>query len=209
MDRACERVRDVLGARGLVAPLDERMGHASGIAVGQVCLQGHQRAVLLTGGYHQRALVGLGVEDRSHPVAHSRGGVEVHERRPARGLGIAVGEPDDRGLLQPEHVAEVAGNSVSIGSSVEPGLPNTVVIECRRSSSNVASLTVVTCLSLGHGSGSRQDRWWVELGASSEVWGQYPGAHRSRWSSVQVVCRTLTGGSAARAQKTRWRSHLA
>ena len=58
------------------------------------------------------------------------------------GLGVAVGHPDHDRLLQPEHVAEVDGKSASIGSSVEPGLPNIVVIPCARKRSNVASRTV-------------------------------------------------------------------
>ena len=62
--------------------------------------------------------------------------------RPARSLREAVGHPDRDGLLEPEHVAEVVGKSASIGSSVEPGLPNIVVIPCSRKRSKAASRTL-------------------------------------------------------------------
>ncbi len=104
---ARERVRHVLGPRRLVAPLDERVRHPGGVAVGQVRLQGHERARLLAGGHEQRRLVGLRVEDRAHPVAHARRGVQVHERRTAARLGEAVGHPDRHRLVEPQHVAEV------------------------------------------------------------------------------------------------------
>ena len=86
--RARDRVRDVLGARRLVAPLHERVRHPRGVAVGQQRLQRHQRARLLARGDHQRRLVGLRVEDRAHRVADARRGVQVDDapgaRSPAR-----------------------------------------------------------------------------------------------------------------------------
>ena len=105
--RARDRVRDVLGARRLVAPLHERVRHPRGVAVGQQRLQRHQRARLLAGGDHQRRLVRLGVEHRPHRVADPRRGVEVDERRPPARLREAVGHADRHALVQPEHVAEV------------------------------------------------------------------------------------------------------
>jgi hypothetical protein len=54
-------------------------------------------------------MVRLGVEDSAHRVADARSGVQVDERRPARGLGVAVGHPDDDRLLEAEHVREVLG----------------------------------------------------------------------------------------------------
>ena len=78
----------VLRARRLVAPLDQRVGHPSGVAVGQVGLQRHQRPRLLPGRDQQRRLVGLGVEDRAHAVAQARArcaGSRARARRwPAR-----------------------------------------------------------------------------------------------------------------------------
>ena len=139
---AGEGERHVLGAGGLVAPLDERVRHAGRVAVGEVRLQGDLRPHLLAGGDQQRRVVGLGVEDRAHRVADAGGGVEVDERGAARGLRVAVGHADDDRLLQAEHVAEVVGKSASIGSSVEPGLPNIVVIPRARKRSKLASRTV-------------------------------------------------------------------
>ena len=108
MPRA-QRRRHVLRARRLVAPLDQRVRHAGGVAVGQVGLVGHLRPHLLAGGDQQRRLVGLGVEDRAHGVAHARRGVQVHVPDRARGLGEAVGHAHRHGLLQRQHVAEVLG----------------------------------------------------------------------------------------------------
>ena len=107
--RAREGVRDVLGPRRLVAPLDERVRHARGVAVGQQRLQRHQRARLLARGDHERGLVGLRGEDRAHRVADPGGGVEVDERGAAARLRVAVGHPDRRALMEAEHVAEVRG----------------------------------------------------------------------------------------------------
>ena len=84
MRRAAERQRHVLGARGLVAPLDERVRHPGRVAVGEVRLQRHQRARLLARGDHQRRVVGLRVEDRAHRVADAGRGVQVDERRARR-----------------------------------------------------------------------------------------------------------------------------
>ncbi len=85
---AGDRVRDVLGARRLEAPLDERVRHARRVAVRQQRLERHQRARLLARGDHQRALVRPRVEDRAHRVADAGRRVEVDERgtpaRPAR-----------------------------------------------------------------------------------------------------------------------------
>ncbi len=106
---AGERERHVLGARGLEAPLHQRMRHPRGVAVGEVGLQRHQRAHLLAGGDHQRRVVGLGVEDRAHRVADAGRGVEVDQRRAAARLRVAVGHADDDRLLEAEDVGEVAG----------------------------------------------------------------------------------------------------
>ena len=81
--------------------------------------------VLLPGGHHQRRAVGLGVGEVPDGVADARRGVEVEERRPPGGLGVAVGHGDGGGLLQGEDVVESsapARASIS-GSSVVPGLP--------------------------------------------------------------------------------------
>jgi hypothetical protein len=72
-------------------------------------------------------------------------------------------------------------------------LPKIVVIERLRKSSSTASLTVVMCLSLSHGAGGAQ----------------YPGAHRLRPSSVQMVGRIAAAGSMGSAQNNLWRSSSA
>ncbi len=115
--RAGQRVRDVLRAGRLVAPLHQRVGHPRGVAVGQVGLQRHQRAVLLARGHHQRRLVGLRVEDRAHPVAEARGRVQVDQRRAPRRLGVPVRHPHRHRLLQAEHVAEVLREASSASAA--------------------------------------------------------------------------------------------
>ena len=119
---ARDRVRDVLRARRLVAPLHERVRHAGGVAVGQQRLQRHQRARLLAGGDHQRRLVGLGGEQRAHRVADAGRGVQVHERGPPARLRVAVGDPDRDALVQPEDVAEVAGELLEERELGRPGV---------------------------------------------------------------------------------------
>ena len=54
--------------------------------------------------------------------------MQVHERRVARRLREAVRHADHDRFLQPEDVPESSGKSLNIGSSVEPGLPKTMVI---------------------------------------------------------------------------------
>jgi hypothetical protein len=125
--RARERVRDVLRSRRLVAPFDERVRHLHGVAVGEQRLERHQRPGLLTRGDHERRLVGLGGEDRPHRVADPRSGVEVHERGAAARLRVAVGDADRHSLVEPEHVAEVAGE---VGQERQLGRPR--VAEHRR-----------------------------------------------------------------------------
>ena len=109
MDRPRQRVRDVLRPRRLEAPLDERVDDAGRVPVRQVRLHRDVGPDLLAGRHQQRRMVRLGVEDRAHPVADARRGVQVDVGRAARGLRVAVGHPDRDGLLQPEHVAEVVG----------------------------------------------------------------------------------------------------
>jgi hypothetical protein len=122
-----EGERHVLGAGGLEGPLDQRVGHADRVAVGEVRLQRDLGPRLLAGGDQHRRVVGLGVEDRAHRVADPRGGVQVGDRGPARGLRVAVGHADDHRLLEPEDVAEVRGE---VGEHRQLGRPG--VAEHRR-----------------------------------------------------------------------------
>ena len=109
VDPVSQRQRNVLGSRGLVAPLHEGVHDAGRVAVGQVGVHRHLGADLLARGDEQRRLVRLRVEERPHRVAHPGRGVQVDVGDPARGLGVPVGHPDHNGLLQPEHVAKVVG----------------------------------------------------------------------------------------------------
>ena len=104
-----DRARDVLGARGLVAPFHIGLGADGGIAVGEVGLDGDLGPDLLAGGDHQRRLVGLGVEDPADGVAHARGGVEVDVRGAAAGLREPVGHTHHHQFLEAEHVGEIVG----------------------------------------------------------------------------------------------------
>ena len=104
---AGQRRRHVLRARRLVAPLHERPRQDDRIGVGEQGLHRHHRAHLLTGRDHERRLVLVRVEDRAHRVAHAGRGVQVDQRRPPRGLGIAVRHPHHDRLLEAEHVAKV------------------------------------------------------------------------------------------------------
>ena len=107
VDRARERAGDVLCARRLVAPLDVRLRADRRVAVGQIGLDRDLGADLLAGGYHQRRLVRLRVEDPADGVADARSGVKIDVGRAPGRLRETVGHPDDRLLLEPEHVPEV------------------------------------------------------------------------------------------------------
>jgi hypothetical protein len=107
VDRARERLRDVLGPRRLVAPLHIRRRDARRIAVGQVRLHRDLRTHLLARGEEQRRLVRACIEDAADRVAHARSSVQVGvAHRPAR-LREAVRHAHHHQLLQAQHVAEV------------------------------------------------------------------------------------------------------
>ena len=144
VDGPRDRVRHVLSARRLVAPLDERLRHAHGVAVGQIGLQRHQRACLIAGCDDQWRVVRLRVEDRAHRVAHAGRRVQVHERRPAARLREAVGHADHDRLLKAEHVAEVGGK---VGQHRQLGRPR--VAEDRRDAV-LAEQVVSRVLDRGH-----------------------------------------------------------
>ena len=118
-----ERQGDVLGAGRLVAPLDQRVRHAGRVAVGQVGLDGDERAALLSRRDHQRRVVGLGVEDRPHRVADPGRGVQIDQRRASAGLRVAVGHPDHDRLLEPEDVVEVVGEVLEHRQLRRPRVP--------------------------------------------------------------------------------------
>jgi hypothetical protein len=127
LDPAGERQRNVLGPRRLEAPLDERVYHPDRVAVGEVGLHRDLGPDLLAGGDQQRRVVGLGVENRPHPVPHPRRRVQVDVGGQPRGLREAVGHPDRDRFLEAEVVAEVVGE---LGEHRQLGRPG--VAEDRR-----------------------------------------------------------------------------
>lgn len=106
---AHEGGRDVLGARGFIAPLDPGTGHDGGVHVGQKRLQQRHVAGLLPRGDDERRLVLIRREQAPHGVAKASGGVHIDEGGLAGRLGVAVGEPHGAGFLERQDVGEVAG----------------------------------------------------------------------------------------------------
>src|SRR3954451_13389956 len=86
------------------------------------------------------------------PIALPTPGAVCRFTCPTRPLACAKPSaiPTATASCRPSTYRKSSGNSFSIGSSVEPGLPNTVVMPRARSRSNVASRTVVTRGSLRH-----------------------------------------------------------
>jgi hypothetical protein len=79
-----------------------------------------------------------GIDDGAHCVAQARRGVQVDQGGFAGQLGVDVGHPGHRALMQTEDVVEVGGEVAKNGILVDPGLPNTVRTPSARSSSQVA-----------------------------------------------------------------------
>ncbi len=147
--RARQRVWYVLRAGRLPAPLHQRVRHPRGVAVGEVGLEGHQRAVLLARRHHQRGLVRLRVEDRPHAVPQPRRSVQVHERRASRGLRVAV--RDLRPPLPPGGPGcngSPPGSRSAWAAPWSPGCRTAWSCPCARSSSIVASRTVLIASAL-------------------------------------------------------------
>jgi hypothetical protein len=93
------------------------------VHVGEVGLQFGVAPRLLAGGDDDRHVPGLGVDQVPHRVACARRGVQVHQRRPARGLREAVRQPDRRALLQRQDVAEVIREVTQHWQLVRAGVP--------------------------------------------------------------------------------------
>ena len=127
VDSVGEGEGDVLGARRLEGPLDERVRHPGRVAVGEVRLHRHLGPHLLTGGDQQRRFIRLGIEDRPHPVPDPRRGVQVDVGGVPGCLRVAVGHADGYRLLEAEDVAEVLGE---VGEHRQLGRPR--VAEDRR-----------------------------------------------------------------------------
>jgi hypothetical protein len=122
-DRVRQRLRRVLRARRLVAPLDQRLDQPRRVYVSQVGFQLGVLPRLLAGGDDHRHVPGLGVDQVPHRVAGARRGVQVHQRRLASGLRVAVRHPDRRALLQRQDVAEVIGHVAQQRQLVGAGVP--------------------------------------------------------------------------------------
>jgi hypothetical protein len=122
-DRVRQRLRRVLRARRLVAPLDQRLDQPRRVHVGQVGLQLGVLPRLLAGGDDHRHVSGLGVDQVPHRVSGARRGVQVHQRRLASGLRVAVRHPDRRAFLQRQDVAEVIGHVAQQRQLVGAGVP--------------------------------------------------------------------------------------
>ena len=74
-------------------------------------------AMLLPGGDHHRRAGRRHVGQDPHRVAEAGGGVQVDERGPSGGLGVPVGHPDDRPLVEAQHVLE----PLRLGEGVHQG----------------------------------------------------------------------------------------
>ncbi len=109
VDRMGDRERHVFCGRRFEGVLDVRVGDPGRVAVGQVRLEGHQRAHLLSDSDHDRRVVRLGVENRPDGIAEAGGRVEVDQGRLAGDLGVAVGHRHHRSFLEAEYVFEVVG----------------------------------------------------------------------------------------------------
>ena len=92
----------------LVRPPADRPGQADQVA-GQERVGLDVAVVLLAGGDHERRAHGLGVGEVADGVAQPGRRVQVQERRPPGGLGVAVGHAHRGGLLEAQHVVEVVG----------------------------------------------------------------------------------------------------
>jgi len=94
----------VLLPPGLPGPLGDRPRHRDDVSA-QERVTRQQRLELLADGHQQRNAAAGGVEDARERVGEPGLHMDVDRRRPAGGLGIAVGHPHGGGLVQREHVA--------------------------------------------------------------------------------------------------------
>jgi hypothetical protein len=115
--RVCphEGRRYVLGAGRLVGPLDPGLGQQRRVPVGQVRLQQHHLARLLTGGDDQRRVALVRGNEAAHRVAESSRRVHVDQRRLAGRLCEAVRHGEHGRLLEREYVGEVVGEVLQEG----------------------------------------------------------------------------------------------
>ncbi len=110
-----ERLGHVLRPVRLVGPLHPRLRHRGGLAVAQVRFPDHQLPVLLSRGDDQGRVSVVGRDQVPHGVSHARRGVQVDQGRAPGDLSEGVGHRDGGGLLQRQHVAEVAGEFLQEG----------------------------------------------------------------------------------------------
>jgi hypothetical protein len=110
--------RHILGSRRLNGPFyvgTRKLRRAVGAKIGRV--QQHT-ALLLTCRDHQRRMVAIGGEQIAQSVAHPGGRMQVHKRRVARRLRIAIGHRQRARLLEGKYVSEIPRE---VGQEVELG----------------------------------------------------------------------------------------
>ena len=110
-----ERLRHVLRPGRLVGPLHPRLRERGRLTVAQVRLPDHQFPVLLSRGDDQGSVPVVGRDQVPEGVAQARRGVQVDQGRTPGDLSEGVGHRDDRGFLQGQYVAEIAGEFLQEG----------------------------------------------------------------------------------------------
>jgi hypothetical protein len=98
--------RQLAEVADLVLPL-RRPGRQPGEVTGQDRLGQEVATVLLAGGHHHRRVVGPSVGEIAEPTAEAGHRMEVHEARPATGLGVPIGHGHGDVLLEAEHVVQL------------------------------------------------------------------------------------------------------
>ena len=196
-------------AAHLVGPLARRRGEV-GERAREQRVGDEVALVLLAGGHDERGAVGPGVGEVADGVAEPGRGVQVEERRPAGGLGVAVGHARRRRLLEGEHVVEV----VDVGEGVDqrqlgrPGVAEDVAdaLGAQHLEQDLAARSTSVGAFLDGHSDARAAR-----GSSTATAGQRRRA-RARsgrtepWSSRRASgADTSEAGDAGRARRRRWR----
>ena len=119
--------RYVFGAGRFAAPLHVRLGQFGRLRGQQEGFLQQQRTGLLAGGDHQRSAVAVGGEDVAHRMADASRRMQVDEGGIVGGLGVPVGHAHHHRLLQPQHVAEVAGEILEHRQFGRPRVPEDLV----------------------------------------------------------------------------------
>lgn len=132
-------------ARTLIAPLRPRLRQHFGFDVRQPRFHQEHLACLVSRGHDERGAVHRRGHDVAHRVRDPRGRMHIDKGGRPGCLCVAVGDRDSRSSCRARMYLKSLGSSFKKVSSVEPGLPNTVVSPSLRSRSNVTSRIV--CIS--------------------------------------------------------------